>query len=118
VGTCSACGGIGQPCCINGCTDLLALCGTDGLCTSACGGVGQPCCQAGCAANAICVQGGSSNNFGNECIAAMACDAQAGQCTTCGANGTPCCSGTLCQVGQCIPAADGGSPTCLQRMGP
>jgi hypothetical protein len=123
-GSCGACGGVGQACCLEvmsdicsgvmpncpGCTASGTTCLTNGSNTGgtciACGTEGAPCCGVGL------------------CLSTFAiCDAS-GKCSSkCGAPGEPCCTGDTgsesCRDGGCCmlsPTSSGAScvasPTC------
>jgi hypothetical protein len=110
VGSCTACGATGQPCCASG----GGSCNAGNNCTTwdpcapetsncvACGGCGQPCCVTGTActtANTACDSGSSL------CLPTSSYSAG------CGALGQPCCgsgdgcAGHVCEAGlTCLPA--------------
>ncbi len=127
------CGGDGQPCCdIGVCASPDLLCLTlqsGGTCTSHCGGIGQPCCQQNyedqgtllCKNGGVCLENAQILLPPNTlCFDPSTCGFTAGQCTTCGLPGQPCCAGGLCVPGaaQCLGAGGGQIGTCDQGPDP
>jgi hypothetical protein len=132
AGSCGDCGGVGQPCCpfmgTEQCTAGGAVC-QDGACIE-CGDASEPCCFAGkchgaslsCAGTTCAPCGGPTEicctyypapanacDGGGCCFVGTCvgdgqdpCGCQAGECTSCGAVGLPCCEGNVCAASECL----------------
>ncbi len=104
AGACGACGGLGDPCCVNSrCTAPNTLCqtapGIGGQATCvACGGAEQPCCP-------NTTTGGTATCFaGLNCQTAVGPGAQS-SCVACGGPGQPCCGSITGGAGTCLSGA-------------
>jgi len=122
TGACIACGGAGLTCCgAWACTGPFMRCDgaqgvpPSGTCSTDCGDPGQACCETvqavgtttfACKGGGCCLPGNSPS--GMVCVAPPTCGCSAGQCTTCGVLGTPCCPGEACQDGQGQCVTDAG----------
>jgi hypothetical protein len=111
---CTACGGMGQPCCGGGgggmgvpptpacTTGLSCAVGAMGNTCGMCGATGQPCCAGGGGFGG----GGGSCGAGNRCVM--------DSCVVCGGMGQPCCPGgglAACTAGlTCNPSGVMGTP--------
>lgn len=119
-----SCGGVGQPCCGQGC-NFGSLC-SNGTCSLECGGSGKACCAGGvCGAGTTC-KGGSClpcGGSGQACCANNTCKSgslvcKGESCLTCGGSGQPCCAGTPCGSGNtcvggfCQACGAIGQPCC------